>query len=224
MQTILRAGPPLQHLSSQTQRETNLARLFVVGLVLCCLFSHQQLCFCPHETRMLLFSHDLSWSTIACWKSLLGYQENIHLLWWAISMAMRWMTRMYHFPIKDSSFNSRSFWKATRNHHCRSHLKSWRRVSSLHWTLLLKAGFPVALLIYCVWSQVDSRFRKNSKCTWLWLWFQKIASHLLFCYFCFNWGDSQEKNTINTDHREPFRNRPRAFFCFTFSRFWDLRP
>lgn len=92
MQTILRAGPPLQHLSSQTQRETNLSRLFVVGLVLCCLFSHQQLCFCPHETRMLLFSHDLSWSTIACWKSLLGYQENIHLLWWAISMAMRWMT------------------------------------------------------------------------------------------------------------------------------------
>lgn len=131
---------------------------------------------------------------------------------------------MHHFPIKDSSFNSRSFWKATRNHHCRSHLKSWRRVSSLHWTLLLKAGFPVALLIYCVWSQVDSSFRKNSKCTWLWLWFQKIASHLLFCYFCFNWGDSQEKNTINTDHREPFRNRPRAFFCFTFSRFWDLRP
>lgn len=60
------------------------------------------------------------------------------------------------FRSKILPFNSRSFWKATRNHHCRLHLKSWRRVSSLHWTLLLKAGFPVALLILlCL---IPSRF------------------------------------------------------------------
>ena len=168
MQTILGAGPPLQQ--GNKSREVV---CFWTGFMLSFLQTNNS-GFAPRQTKMLLFCRDLSSSTIACWKSLLGYQENIHLLWWAISMAMRWMTRMYHFPITDSSFNSRSFWKATRNHHCRSHLKSWRWVSSLHWTLLLRAGFLVALLIYCVWSQVDSSFRKNLKCTWLWWWFQKI--------------------------------------------------